>query len=254
MRFLTALIPKIAYAELTLKENLDYVISKEVWYNILLGLIPVMILMGIDKVAGDSEEEWVCEGRIWSTGTETNSTDYYCFGLGLSVNHTYEWAEFFIKNRPEWDADGNKIVDDNGEFMFKDVQGWHRDQYWMYEDGVSCSIVLHNKEIANSIWSGWWAGSESKWREWNSDINKWVVQISSHTLQCKSEYIDGELYICPKHHQHLEVYRVCGTGAWGNYDEDTMWSEPLTENGVERRGPESGLYFNCVVYPSNFSF
>lgn len=200
--------------------------------------LPVFVLIGsflVVKISTHIDAQAACDGRVKDDGKETHGWFEYCPG-GLGVNYTYEYAYFYIDN-------------------FEDPpQRWHRDQYWMYEDGVSCSIELHNKPIANSTWSGWWAGSESKWRVWNSDINKWVVQMSSHTLQCESEYIGDTLYICPKHHQHLEVYRVCGTGAWGNYDEDTMWSEPLTANGVERRGPESGLYFNCVEYPSDFSF
>jgi len=217
-----------------------------------LAVLPVFVFFCcflFVKISAVRLEAAECNGRVAMGGQETNSVQDYCDGW---LNATSEFARFYPAAHSDPDAD-------------ELVQKWYREQSWMFADGVSCEPET-TKNIPrmsrDGLWSGWWSGFESKEVGWNADIERWVVYLESFTVTYASALIpDAEAqqdvdYICPVHHQSFIVYEVCGDPGrhWGDFDDDTEWSERVVE-GPEpdrRTGSDSGLDFPCFVYPSNF--
>ena len=215
-------------------------LSRDVLRKCFAVILPVFVLIGsflMVKISSQIDAEAACNGRVPNDGQETPGVQDYCPDQ-TDVNYTWESAYFFpghLPDRPEL------------------VQKWNRDQSWAYDDDVYCTTDVE-KNIPREDWDGWWAGSESKSREWNSDIEEWVIYIYSHTLTFSAEKINGEDFICPTWHQTLGVYEVCGTGLWPDYDLNVDFSESVIGNGVQRQGEDSGLPFSCYSYPSDISF
>ena len=203
-------------------------------------ILPVFVLIGsflMVKISSQIDAEAACNGRVPNDGKETPSVQDYCPDQ-TGVNYTSESAYFFpghLPDRPEL------------------VQKWNRDQSWAYDDDVYCTTDVE-KNIPRTDWSGWWAGSESKSRIWDTDIEEWVIFIYSRTLKFSAEEIGGVDYICPTWHQSLQVSEECGNGIWHDYDPDVDFSEEVIGAGVQRQGEESGEPFDCHTYPSDISF
>ena len=197
-------------------------------------ILPVFVLIGsflVVKISTEINAEAACNGRVADDGQETPSVQDYCPDQD-GVNYTWESAYFF--------QDG-------------DEQKWHKDQSWGFDDDVYCTTDVE-ADIPREGWNGYWAGTESKSRTWDSDIEEWVIYLYSHILIFSAEKIGGEDFICPTWHQSLQVSEECGNGFWHDYDANVDFSEQVIGAGVQRQGRDSRQPFNCYPYPSDISF
>ena len=118
----------------------------------------------------------------------------------------------------------------------------------------SCCYTDVEQNIPTTGWSGYWAGTESKSRTWDTDIEEWVIYIYSRTLSFSAEKIDGEDYLCPTWHSNIQVSEECGNGFWHDFDPDVDFGGAIVGDGIQRQGEVGGQQFDCHTYPSDISY
>lgn len=167
--------------------------------------LPVFVLIGSFTVIEiithiDAQADADCDGRVPKAQNTPRVPRYCPDGTGDNVNYTYEYAFFFNI------ATGDDVV-----------QGWHKVQYWSYEDDVYCSVNVTHNLLRNWTEGGFWSGYEWKSLSWledddDDDDNDFVINISNYSMRYNGVDTDGDNsidIICPYHRHAYEFYQRC---------------------------------------------
>lgn len=237
--------------------------------------LPIFFLIGSFSVIKiithiDAQADDDCDGRVPEVRDTPRAPRYCPDGGGQTINSTSEYAWFY------YIGEGENVE-----------QWWYVTQYWVYEDGIYCSVNVTHEMLRDWTDGGFWSGSESKWLSWledddDDDDNDFVVNLSSDALRYNGVDTDGDDsidIICPYFRQDFEAYQRCdfvgdddawARDNWHGWDWGTDYVENVvTADELEdhikadipeeelqdpnlRWGEQSGESFSCYEFGSSF--